>query len=121
MNKVKFAFAFTMCMCGSASAEQFYKLSFLDGNKLLEMCDTAPAVAAAYIVGSWDQWAPSVNVVNRYFGLEEYKLCIPSDIKAEDMKNIVCREIQNNPGQRSQPAYGFVERSLTKAYACSSS
>jgi hypothetical protein len=92
-----------------AAASTASHAQFIDGNRLLErMSDESTVkqmVALGYVLGVADSFAES-------------EICIPQNVQASQLADIVRRWLQNNPDKRHVSAAAIVLVSLRSVWPC---
>lgn len=85
---------------------------FLTGNQLHEICSKARAQAQAYLMGFNDGVALR-DEVNK-----QGSFCPPSTVKSGQFVDLVCQELERQPGNRHWPASYIVHDALSRTWPC---
>lgn len=96
-------------------AAQFY-----DGNRLHELCSSTPAFAAGFVSGVIDrEWLSATGVTDTGKPLSEVKsFCLPSTVTVTQVRDVVCKALDETPETRHWMAVMLASNALNEAYPC---
>lgn len=103
-----------MLLSTSANAQ------FVDGNRLLELCDQSPANVSGYVLGVVD-WEITLGVSTGVDGdshLRKRFLCVPTGVRASQIVDASCAYLRNNPQNRHWNASALVYNAVLAMYPC---
>lgn len=90
------------------------KAEFFNGNKIHELCQTRPDIAAGYAAGlmdaaqTFDVWRPSGGIV-----------CPDKHVTLGQAKDVMCNYIANNPSDRHLSASSLMLNAFGETFPCS--
>ncbi|WP_018184712.1 Rap1a/Tai family immunity protein [Kaistia granuli] len=103
-GKVLALVAFFAIMTAS-SASAYWQ----DGNKLYDQCEAQINFGVGYMQGAVDALALAMN---------EGTFCIPPTVTGKQLRDVVCRDLRENPKDRNLLAALLVFRSVQQAWPC---
>lgn len=74
-----------------------------DGNALNNLCRAQPMAALFYVFGAAEQMTNA---------------CIPAQVDAEQITDVVCHSLQSQPATRHEAASALTLHALTSAWPC---
>ncbi|WP_336802507.1 Rap1a/Tai family immunity protein [Kaistia sp. MMO-174] len=89
------------------SGSSFASADWQNGNKLYEGCEDHTSFNLGYIEGVIDT-----------LGADSGKFCIPANVIAKQLKDVVCKDLRESPKDRDRLAAFLVFRSLQRAWPC---
>lgn len=82
---------------------------FADGNSLLERCREPSRAAALHF---------SVGAVDMALALNNKDFCIPENVNAGQLSDVICKYVRDTPEERHLPAAFMIILGLQKAWPC---
>ena len=120
MKRAILAIAVVLAFTGLGNAT-----SFLDGEKLHQMCQRYPEWTAGYVAGVIDTYwgAQRVAAETREkdlpvegFHLVAEAVCLPGNVSDATVGDIVCQFLAENPTYQQYSGHAIVWTAITKAY-----
>jgi hypothetical protein len=103
------------CTAFAASAAAQGTVNFMDGNKLLEYCNTNERAyswfCSGYIQGASDQLAMRAVASNQ-------PICFGSDVEGDQVRDVVVRYLTAHPENRVVAAGGLIKAAIEEAWRC---
>lgn len=95
--------------------------TFFTGNKLHELCQSSPLVAAGYVMGITDFNGVNLNAIDQNGNSVQSKqfICIARDVSGQQATDVVCKYLADHPKDRNSPAPILVYSALLDAWPCS--
>ncbi|KSV95391.1 hypothetical protein N184_00160 [Sinorhizobium sp. GL28] len=88
---------------------------FIDGNEIYKRCEGPNAVSVAtYAMGVADTY----DLLVRYEKTTPF-FCIPLQVSARQLKDVMCRYLREHPENRQQGAAGLGAVAFREAWPCS--
>lgn len=115
MKAVAVLFLLVTCFETSSANATFYT-----GNRLHELCQSSPSLAAGYAMGIIDFNGLNLNAIDENGNSVRSKqfICIPSDVSGQQAKDVVCKYLADHPKDRNLPAPILVYSALLEAWRC---
>jgi Rap1a immunity proteins len=109
--KLAASFAFFLGLCSAAQAEGYFRT----GNQLYSECNsgdvTDVAMCLGYVMGILDQ-------IELYADVSKTRTCIPANVTAGQVKDVVLKQMIEDPANRNLPASSIVFQAAFKAWGC---
>ena len=109
--KLAASFAVFLGLCSGAQAEGYFK----NGNQLYLECNSANtydvAICLGYVMGILDQ-------IELYADVSKTQTCIPANVTAGQVKDVVVKQMNDDPANRNLPASSIVFEAAFKAWGC---
>lgn len=89
--------------------------AFFNGNDLHDRCQNSESFTRGFVAGVNDAfYASSVHE-----NIKTLRLCSPTDSDLEQLTDVVCKYLSDNPAERHYNAALLIREILTETYPCS--
>jgi Rap1a immunity proteins len=117
---------------GKSGAQEWEQNMFFTGNYVHSWCQSADSLVLGYAAGVWDQSARARHGLNLQRGYSnqvdgvlsyEKELILgycapPSNVTVQQVTDIFCGFLRDNPAMRSDSAAGLFREAMKKAWPC---
>lgn len=100
---------FGMARAANAQEQTFY----LSGNEMLEACKSKSQMVVGFMMGAVDGIR-----FQSYFYDGTLRVCVPKEVSAGQIRDIVCRHLEENPKVRHYPTIYAVGSAVSEAFPC---
>ncbi len=93
---------------------------FWDGNKAYDLCKSNRTAILSYVIGVYDRevaFGTIPDVTGKPFDPKEF-VCLPVDVRAGQLADVVCQHLEKHPEQRQWPAAALASDAIRKAWPC---
>jgi hypothetical protein len=118
MRTLLFAFLAVALLTGSVEADDIPFSPFISGNDLWTWCSSREVrsvnLCLGYALGAADVW----TVVSTRPQWDLAKVCLPSAVKPDQVRDVVIRYLREHPEDRHNPAALAAYSALKDAFPC---
>lgn len=95
---------------------------FLNGNDLYEDCQNKSPAVTGYVMGVIDltDWKTVATAVGGTHVQLEPAICLEDKVLAKQVRDLVCKHLEDNPGTRHYPGPYHVYQAVVPAFPCTS-
>lgn len=86
---------------------------YLSGNEMLEACKAKSQMAVGFMMGAID----GIRFQSSFYE-GKLRICVPKGATAGQIRDIVCRHIEDNPTVRHYPSVFAVGSAISEAFPC---